>query len=96
MRKFWAAIMISVTALVATGCESSRLIENRDVPCLGVDDQNRRNPAYDYEVSTRNVVFGLLFFEAFFIPTIVVLLDEFYCPVTKAPDTRAALAMVNL
>lgn len=47
--------------------------------CLGLDDDSDRNPALKYELSTWNIVMGVLFVETLVAP-IVVGLEATYCP----------------
>lgn len=88
MRKYLVSAMLAVSMMAATGCESHREIQGHHVSCLGLDDLNRRDPAYDYELSTLNVIMGILFVEML-IPPIIVALDETYCPVERSLPREA-------
>lgn len=50
--------------------------------CLGIDDEDRRDPNLVYDMSTWNVVVGVLFFSTVIVP-VWVALDETYCPVGR-------------
>ena len=54
--------------------------------CLGLDDDNDRNPALKYELNTKNIVLGVIFVETLAAP-IVVGLEATYCPVGPANKT---------
>ena len=73
MKKFLAALLM-VTAMSCTS-------ETHFGDCVGIDDE--KNPELVYDVDVGNVVLGLVFFEFFFIPPAVVLLDETFCPVAR-------------
>lgn len=48
--------------------------------CLGF--QNKQDPRYEYEMSGKNVIVGVVLSETLIIPLIVVF-DELYCPVRE-------------
>lgn len=66
---------IALALLTLTACEYDR--EHGE--CVGVDDD--KNPALEYEVSTRNAILAVLGAEMALIPPVVVLLEATYCPV---------------
>ena len=76
MKKVLLVSLIFLFSL--TACESSREIAGRDVPCVGLGDP--LNPDYEYRVSVRNAVLGVIFSEMI-IPLVVWLAADFYCPV---------------
>lgn len=47
-------------------------------PCIGVADE--KNPNLVYKISAWNLIVGIFFF-SLVAPPVVVLVDEFYCPV---------------
>jgi hypothetical protein len=47
-------------------------------PCVGIADE--KNPNLVYKVSAWNLIVGVFFFQLV-APPIVVVVDEFYCPV---------------
>lgn len=71
MKKFLATILI---VLALASCEYS----NEYGECVGIND--KQNEAMTYDVSTRNVILGLMGSEMFFIPPAIVLLEATYCP----------------
>jgi len=78
MRKYTKFLLLPLLLLL-TACESSRHVDGYgDAECIGVDDM--KDPKLTYEVSTRNVIVGLIFVETIIVP-IVTVLDQFYCPV---------------
>lgn len=69
MKKYLAILAL----LAATGCKG----ETEYGECIGLDDT--KNPARTYEVSTRNVVWAIIFIESLIVP-VVWGLDYVYCP----------------
>ena len=69
--------------LLLTACETRRTVEGRVgyVTCIGVDDE--KDPTLKYEVSTLNVILGIVFIETIIVPVIVIF-DQTYCPVGNA------------
>lgn len=49
--------------------------------CVGIND---RDPAKEYVVSIWNVFVGVLFIETLVVPVVMVA-DQFYCPIGKKP-----------
>lgn len=66
-----------VAMLLLTGCTSKTEFGS----CIGIGKEGE-DPALIYKVSTTNVVVGVVFAEMIF-PTIIVALDELYCPVGR-------------
>lgn len=66
-------LLIALMILVS-GCTS----ETKHGKCIGLDDE--KDPKLVYDISTKNVILAALFSELAFIPPIVVLLTETYCP----------------
>jgi hypothetical protein len=75
MNKIIACILMMMM-LVLTGCQSRTDYGE----CIGIADT--QNPNLVYKVSTRNAVCGIIFIETLVVP-IVVLNDQFYCPVGR-------------
>jgi hypothetical protein len=63
-----------ILALLASGCTSKTEFGN----CIGIADD--RDPKLNYKMDIWNAGLGILFVE-FIIPPIIVVADEFYCPV---------------
>lgn len=61
-----------------TGCTSKTEFGD----CIGLDDE--KNPDLVYDVSTNNIVTGVIFFQLI-APPVIVALEEFYCPVGIKP-----------
>ncbi len=75
MKRVLAALILLIAlATTATGCRS----ETSFGDCVGIDDGDR-NPKLHYNLSVRNVVLGVFFFQMIF-PPIIVLAYELYCP----------------
>jgi hypothetical protein len=72
MKKLFATMLV---VLALASCEYS----NEYGECVGLDDE--KSEALEYDVSTRNVILGLMGSELFLIPPAIVALDAFYCPV---------------
>ena len=67
-----------VLAIMSIACTESVVINNKDVPCVGIDAEER-DPKYLYKLSGWNIAMGVIFFEVI-IPPIIVIADELYCP----------------
>lgn len=76
MKRILAALIFAFSAVAMTSCQS----ETKYGDCVGLDDYADRDPNLRYDVSAQNVIVGLVFFQMFFVPPVVVALDEFYCP----------------
>lgn len=74
MRKFITALTLALT-LSATGCTMS----NQYGECKGLADENEKNPALNYEVSTGNVVLAIIFSETLLWPGLTAAF-WLYCP----------------
>lgn len=70
-------LMCVLLALSLTGCASSN---SNGEPCIGAFDDPK--PGVTYKVSSRNLAIGIIFFEMVF-PPVVVIVNEFKCPVEK-------------
>jgi hypothetical protein len=70
-----ALIAASAMALLA-GCTSATEFGK----CIGITETGK--PDLVYKASTKNVILGIVFIETIVAPVIVVL-DEFNCPVGK-------------
>jgi len=75
MRSLFLAALL---ALGLTGCTD----KTEFGPCVGAFEEERRDPALDYRMSTTNVVVAVIFWETVIVPAIVVL-DETYCPIGR-------------
>lgn len=73
-------IIFFVVILSAIGIlhEGSR----NGVECLGLDDNAKKLPGYEYEISTRKVILGIIGIESLVIPAYIILSD-IQCPVPK-------------
>lgn len=65
-----------ILSLFLTGCTSKTEFGN----CIGIGDDKK--PDLIYKVSSSNIIIGILLMELI-APPIVVLADEFYCPIAK-------------
>jgi len=75
-------IAVAASAIVLlSGCETRTQYGN----CIGVNDS--QNITLRYKVSPTNVVIGVIFVETIFVPVIIIL-DEFSCPVGKKDITE--------
>lgn len=75
MKKFLTVLGLGA-ALMMSACTSETAFGD----CVGFDDD--KDPALKYEISTRNVVLGIIFIETIIVP-VVVALDEVECPIGK-------------
>lgn len=80
MKKFTVALMLCLFTFAASGCRTSTDYGE----CIGVQDD--KNPNLEYHVSVRNTVLGLLFIQAFMIPTAIWLFADFQCPTGPHQD----------
>ena len=72
--------MLALTlAACAAGCNESKVVDGKEVQCVGLDSANE-NTKYAYRLDTWNVVLAVVFSETIVVPVIVVL-DDLYCPV---------------
>ena len=84
MKKFVLCLcLLSVTALA--GCDESKTIENKVVPCVGAFDE--KDPNYVYKMSGWNVAMAIVFSELI-VPPIVVLVDETFCPIRRREEVK--------
>jgi hypothetical protein len=74
MKKTLAAILLASMMVMLVGCSSSTQYGD----CVGLGEE--QNPNLKYRISAQNVAVGILFF-SLVIPPVVVVADEFYCPV---------------
>lgn len=72
-----------IAALALPACTS----ENDLGKCVGIAQDDRRDPNLYYDLSMWNVVWGILGAELLFIPPILVLHHELYCPSGRRPST---------
>lgn len=94
--------LLALTLLAA--CQSERTIATRahpdgeEIACVGIS-QKGKQPGIDYDLSVRNTIVGVIFFEMV-APPIMVLHHETFCPIadtTSAPkSTAAAVPHLNL
>lgn len=77
MKKILATLAIVAALAGVAGCTSS----TEHGQCIGAFDD--KDPALVYKLSGWNLFMGAIFFEVFFIPPIIVLVDETFCPVAK-------------
>lgn len=68
-------ILLAALALSLTGCENGTEFGE----CVGLSD-SQRDPGLVYEVSTRNAIVSIIFFETLVVP-VVWALEHAYCPV---------------
>ncbi len=73
MKNLFAAILLLT---LTVGCVS----ETEYGDCIGVMEE--KNSELVYKPSVRNIVLGIIFMELI-IPPVVVVIDEFQCPVAK-------------
>ncbi len=76
LKKTIAAILFGLLAVTSTGCESHTEFGE----CVGINQE--KDPDLKYKTSTLNVVLGVIFVETIIVP-VIVLLDEFECPVGR-------------
>lgn len=69
-------LLISLLLLTIAGCTSSTKYGD----CVGIGDE--KDPSLVYKVSTWNIIVGIFGIELI-APPVIVLVDEFYCPVRK-------------
>lgn len=84
-RLYRAAAALTLAALLSTtaGCDS----ENQYGKCVGIGQDDQRNPNMYYEISVWNVFWGVIGIELIF-PPILVLAHETYCPSGPKPASR--------
>ncbi len=93
MRKV-SAILLSLMILVS-GCEFSTEYGK----CVGVfslERSQRKNPNLEYEMSVRNAVLGLVFFEMFFVPTVIWAAEATFCPYGKIEEKKLDTGIIQL
>lgn len=78
MKKLLASMMLALTLLVSVGCVDSTGYGD----CVGLMNQDQKDPDLNYELSVRNVVVGVIFIEMLF-PPIIVALDQYECPTSR-------------
>lgn len=71
-------VLVAMAAL-ALGCNESKVIDGKEVRCIGLERANEDHK-YVYRLDTKNVVLAVIFSETIVVPVIVVL-DDLYCPV---------------
>ena len=69
-------IWLLMCAAFITGCTA----KTEYGECIGIQDDEK--PELKYKVNTGNVILGVVFVETAIVP-IVVLLDQFKCPIAK-------------
>ncbi len=84
--KLWKGLLVFLilgALLGSYGCESKRTLPDGKVySCVGVADREDEGlPNIRYKASVRNIVLRALFSELILIPPIIVLANEFWCPV---------------
>jgi hypothetical protein len=73
--------MKRIAALVLVLCMLSACTTQTEYgKCIGVTDKGK--PGLVYKASAWNIFLGIIFIETIIVP-IIVLLDEFQCPVEK-------------
>ena len=78
MKKTLLSILLAGTLI--GGCDS----ETEFGKCVGIAQDDRRDPNLFYDLSIWNVFWGVVGFEIIF-PPILVLHHELYCPTGKRP-----------
>jgi len=75
-------IVAAVCLLVFGSCDSERQINGKTVKCSGL--LREKTPGYTYDVATKNIAYGAVFFQTLVVPALVVV-KELQCPVAEAP-----------
>lgn len=57
-------------------------VKRNGMDCLGFDDNAKRIKGVEYEVSTANVIIGILGIQTVVVP-VYIALSDLYCPVEK-------------
>lgn len=79
MRKLLIGIILVLTIFLA-GCTSERTLKDgKTYQCVGID-KAESVPEVVYKISKWNAFLGVIFIETIVVP-LVVLADDFYCPV---------------
>jgi hypothetical protein len=76
--KFLTPCLLVLAALFSVSCASSTEYGE----CVGVQEDDRKDPALDYRLSGRNVALAVVFSETLVVPLVVVL-AETLCPVGR-------------
>lgn len=72
-------ILLASLLFLCVACESA----NGFGSCIGIAD--KEDPRFEYKVSTRNVLIGLVFSQSLVVPG-YILLEEIKCPVGEKHD----------
>lgn len=65
--------------LFTVSCRQEVVIENgQTLQCVGLFDD--KNPKLIYKIDTYNIIIGAFFINLVF-PPIIVIVDEFFCPI---------------
>lgn len=75
-----AVACVLMLSLLASACTS----RTEYGTCLGLDDDDRKDPALVYDVSVWNVVLAVIFVETIIVP-LWVAFKETSCPVARKP-----------
>lgn len=76
--KIHTALAVLATTLLAGCVDEVKLGDGKTYPCVGAFE--KQNPKLEYNLSKRNLIVGVIFFEIA-IPPVVVLVDQTFCPV---------------
>lgn len=74
---------IALALALLAGCD----LQTKHGKCVGWDRDDKKDPALVYEVSTWNVVMGVIFVETVFAPLIVAM-AAYECPQGKKPEAK--------
>ena len=81
MKSIKVAVLLVVVCLLSA-CENKTPYG----PCVGAFDEKKPNLVY--KLSVNNVVWGLLGSELLFIPPVIVVANETFCPVGVKPEPQ--------
>jgi len=88
MRRFAAAAPALLLLVSAVGCAETKVIDGVEYDTFGlVDQEEKRNPDIQYEVSWGNVFWGIVFSETIIAP-IYFFGYSLYEPVGKKPEIK--------
>ena len=90
MRKLTMVVMLMVMVFI-TACKSNVTLSNgKKYDCVGVWEV--KDSTLVYKASVRNIVWGSLFF-SLIAPPVLVVVNEFYCPVAVKPAVLTPLTI---
>ena len=71
-------IIATAACLLLTACQTRTDYGK----CVGLGE--KQNPKLEYQLSTRNIVWGIIGIELV-VPPVVVVTQEIFCPIGEAP-----------